>query len=289
MDAMNQSGQVNTAVVAAAGQATRMWPASKVVPKELFPLGKMPVIAHLVSEFVDAGIRRIILVVSKTSLDLMEALFDASMAPPSKLANDPVIRRFQRILAHAEIKIIPQSGNYGNATPLIQASDLVGDVPCIYAFGDDVIFGENATQGLIDIFDRTGCPVLGVQHVPMSKQGQFGIVECRSENGIQYVTRLLEKPRPNETTSNLAAYGRYLVTSELMQALRGISPGKDSEVWFVDAVIRRLQQGKPVCAVPLSTGRWYTVGDPVSYAEAVAAASAQEQKVDQKDPAALTR
>ena len=243
----------------------------------------------LVSEFVDAGLRRIILVVSKTSLGLMEALFDASMPPPGKMANDPVIRRFQRILAQAELKIIPQSGNYGNATPLIQASGLVGSEPCIYAFGDDVIFGENATQGLIDIFVRTGCPVLGVQQVPLAKQSQFGIVECRSENGIQYVSRMLEKPRPHETTSLLAAYGRYLVTPELMQELLAVTAGKDNEVWFVDAVIRRLQQGRPVCAVPLSTGKWYTVGDPVSYAEAVSAAFQQDRKVVEKDPAAVTR
>jgi len=82
---------------------------------------------------------------------------------------------------------------------------------------------------------------------------------------------MLEKPRPHQTTSLLAAYGRYLVTPELMQELLAVTPGKDNEIWFVDAVIRRLQQGQPVCAVPLSTGKWYTVGDPVSYAEAVSA------------------
>jgi len=269
---------VRTAVIAAAGQGTRMWPASKVVPKELFPLGKAPAIVQLIWELADAGIRRVILVVSQQALPLMEALFDRLIPPPPKLLDDPVVQRFQKMLSEVEITLEVQAGNYGNATPLLQSADLVGNEPCIYAFGDDVVFGENATEGLIDVFNQTGYPVLAVQQVPMSKQGQFGIVECRSENGIQYVTRLLEKPRKKETASDLAAYGRYLVTPELMHALRGVTPGKDGEVWFVDAVIRRLQHGKPVCAVSLSTGRWYTVGDLINYAEAVAAASAQEQK-----------
>ncbi|PWU12645.1 MAG: hypothetical protein C5B51_00255 [Terriglobia bacterium] len=278
---------VRTAVIAAAGQATRMWPASKVVPKELFPLGKAPAIVQLIWELADAGIQRVILVVSQQALPLMQALFDGSGEPPPKLVNDPVVRRFQKLLAEVEITLALQSGNYGNATPLIQSAELIGDEPCIYAFGDDVVFGENATAGLTAAFSRTGCPVLAVQPVPMSKQGQFGIVECRTEDGIQYVTRLLEKPRPQETISNLAAYGRYLVTPELMENLLGISAGKDNEVWFVDGVIRRLQQAKPVCAVALSTGRWYTVGDPASYAEAVAAAQLQSEEA--KDPAPVTR
>lgn len=278
---------VRTAVIAAAGQATRMWPASKAAPKELFPLGKAPAIVQLVWELADAGIRRVILVVSQPALPLMQTLFDPSVPPPPKLVDDPVVRRFQKMLAEVEISLHVQAGNYGNATPLIQSASLVGNEPCVYAFGDDVVFGENAAAGLIGTFQRTGNPVLAVQAVPMAKQKQFGIVECRDENGIQYVSRLLEKPKPGETTSNLAAYGRYLVTPELMQTLLTVKQGRDNEVWFVDGVIRLLAQGKPVCAVTLSTGRWYTVGDPVSYAEAVAAASQQEQKTE--DPAAVTR
>jgi UTP--glucose-1-phosphate uridylyltransferase len=279
---------VRTAVIAAAGQATRMWPASKVIPKELFPLGKAPAIVHLIWEFADAGIRRVILVVSQQAKGLMEALVDRSIEPPTKLLNDPVVQRFQKLLSEVEITIAVQAGNYGNATPLIQSAALVGSEPCIYAFGDDVVFGENASQGLIDVYGRTGYPVLAVQQIPLSKQGQFGIVECHVDNGIQYVSRMLEKPRPHETTSLLAAYGRYLVTPELMQKLLAVTAGKDNEVWFVDGVIRRLQEGQPVCAVPLSTGKWYTVGDPVSYAEAVSAAFQQERKVAEKDPAAVT-
>ena len=68
--------QVRTGVIAAAGHATRMWPSSKVLPKELFPLGRMPAIAHLVSEFVEAGIQKIVLVVAEQNLPLMQAFFN---------------------------------------------------------------------------------------------------------------------------------------------------------------------------------------------------------------------
>lgn len=273
---MTNPQQVRTAVIAAAGHATRMWPASKVMPKELFPLGRIPTIAHIVSEFVDAGIEKIVLVVAEQNLDLMRALFDRSGAPPPKLASDPLIQRFQKILASADLVMMPQFGNYGNAMPLKLAANQVGDEPCIYAFGDDVVFGENVTTGLLDVYRKTGRPVLAAQEVAPAKKSSFGIVETRLEKGTHSVTRLVEKPSPNETASNLASFGRYLVTPDLLQVLCETQPGRDGEIWFVDGVIRQISEGKRICALPLTTGTWYTVGDPKSYADAVRAATEAE-------------
>lgn len=250
-----------------------MWPASKVVPKELFPLGRIPAIAHIVSEFVDAGIRRIVLVVAEQNLPLMRGLFDPAIGAPEKVAADPPVQRFLSVLERAELMMIPQTGRYGNAMPLIQAAAQVGEEPCVYAFGDDVVFGENCTERLLAVYGRTGCPALAVQEVEPAKKRQFGIVEGVEEDGVMYLTRLVEKPKPEDTDSNLASFGRYVVTPDLLRVLCATPPGKDGEIWFVDGVIQRLQQGKRVCVLPLVKGTWYTVGDPKSYAAAVQAAT----------------
>ena len=264
---------VTTAVIAAAGSATRMWPASKTVPKELFPLGRVPAIVHLVWELLDVGVRRIVIVVAKETSALMSGLFDREVCAPEKIANDPLVQRFQQIFEKAElIKVVDQPPKYGNGIPLIAASHLIGDSPCIYAFGDDIVFGENVSRGLLNTFAKTGCPVLAAQKVKPSRKSQFGIIECKKHDGIQYVTRLIEKPSPDETASRLASFGRYLVTPDLIKMLQKTPPGRDHEVWFVDSVIQRLREGKRVCAFPLTAGKWYTVGDPTSYAQAVKAA-----------------
>jgi len=249
-----------------------MWPASKAVPKELFPIGRVPTIVHLFWELFDAGIRRVILVASKQALPLMEKLLDPTVLPPQKVADDPLVQRFQAMLAEVEFTIIEQSGNYGNGTPLILAAAKVGNYPCIYAFGDDVVLGENVSKGLIITYNRAGCPVLAAQEVDPSRKSHFGILECRTQGGIQQVIRLLEKPAPGKTSSNLASLGRYLVTPELLADLRTVAPGRDGEVWFVDSVIRRISRGESVCAFTLTTGKWYTVGDADNYADAVKAA-----------------
>ena len=251
-----------------------MWPASKVVPKELFPLGRVPAIVHLVWELLDAGIRRIVVVVAAETSAEMRGLFDPGIRAPEKIANDPLVQRFQQIFEKAEfIRVVEQPAKYGNGIPLIAAAAWIETAPCIYAFGDDIVFGENVSRGLLNIFARTGCPVLAAQEVEPSRKSQFGIIECKKEDdGIQYLTRLIEKPSPDETASKLASFGRYLVTPDLVEMLQKTPAGRDSEVWFVDSVIQRLREGRRVCAFTLTAGKWYTVGDPTSYAQAVAAA-----------------
>jgi UTP--glucose-1-phosphate uridylyltransferase len=268
--------KIATAVIAAAGQATRMWPASKVCPKELFPLGKIPVIAHLVWELIDAGIEHIVIVAAPHNSGFMATLFDPKIPAPEKLANDPIVKRFQDSLTRCRISIIEQNGNYGNGTPLRLAVDRFGKQPCIYAFGDDIVIGENATRGLLGIYEKTGAPVMAAQEVTPERKSLFGILECENRGGVDAITRVLEKPKLHETPSSLAAFGRYLVTPPVLDLLGKTRPGKDGEIWFVDAIIAHLQAGGLDCAFRLSRGTWYTVGDPKGYAEAVQAAT-QEQ------------
>jgi UTP--glucose-1-phosphate uridylyltransferase len=117
---------------------------------------------------------------------------------------------------------------------------------------------------------------MGAQEVAPARKSSFGILECARENGVQYITRLLEKPKPEETPSNLASFGRYLVTPSVLEMLGRTRPGKDGEIWFIDAVMGHLEAGGKACAATLQSGVWYTVGDPKSYADAVEAATEEQ-------------
>lgn len=262
---------IKSAVIAAAGQATRMWPASKVIPKEIFPLGKVPVIVHLIWELTDAGIENIVIVGGAHNRPILEALFDPAQAPPVKLADDPLVKRFQRTLHTCKITIIEQGAGYGNGIPLYEGAETFGNAPCVYAFGDDIIVGENATRGMLDLYQRTGNPAMGAQEVPPERTEKFGIVESTERDGIAYIDRVLEKPKLGTTPSRLAAFGRYIATPELLAHLRQTKPGKDGEIWLVDAFLAHLASGGEACAFTLDQGTWHTVGDPEGYAAAVRA------------------
>ncbi len=268
--------KTTTAVIAAAGQATRMYPSSKVFPKELFPLGRIPVIVHLVWELIDAGIENVVIVAAPHNSGFMAGLFDPLKLAPEKLLADPLVMRFQESLRRCSISIIEQNGNYGNGTPLQLAAERFGKQPYIYAFGDDIVIGENATRGLVEIYERTGHPVLGGQEVPPERTSSFGILEYAHREGVDYITRILEKPSLGETSSNLASFGRYLVTPPVLDMLGRTRPGRDGEIWFIDAMSAHLRDGGQACTFRPTKGKWYTVGDPRGYADAVTAATAEQ-------------
>jgi UTP--glucose-1-phosphate uridylyltransferase len=271
---------VRTAVIAAAGSASRMWPASKVVPKEMFPIGRLPVIAHLVWEMVEAGVAHIVIVVRKDSFRALEAVFDPAVAPPANVADDPLVRRFERIIREPRFTFVEQSGPYGNGTPLLNGFEASEGGTCVYAFADDVVFGENVTAGLIRTHERTGHVVLAAQRVPKKETGRFGILETRSRGGERLITRFVEKPQRGETTSALASLGRYLITQDVIDVLRETPVGRDRELWLADAFCALLERRSPLAVHTLGKGRWYTVGNPDGYRNAVLAGMRMEQRED---------
>ena len=56
---------ITRAIIPAAGFGTRFLPASKAIPKELIPVVDKPTIQYVVEEAVEAGIREILIIISK--------------------------------------------------------------------------------------------------------------------------------------------------------------------------------------------------------------------------------
>ena len=115
--------------------------------------------------------------------------------------------------------------------------------------------------------------MLAVQPVPQKDVVRFGILETRGRSGTREVTRFIEKPKPGETRSRLASLGRYLITPEVVDTLKRTGIGRDRELWLADAFRALLAADRPISAYSLTAGRWYTVGNPEGYRDAVVAAT----------------
>jgi UTP--glucose-1-phosphate uridylyltransferase len=250
-----------------------MWPASKVFPKELFPIGRFPVIAHVIWEMLEAGIDDITIIVRNDNVGAIEALLDPRTPPPDSVLNDDVVRQFEHMIRKVKFTFVQQNGPYGNGTPLLNGVRSAGEELCLFAFADDIILGENVSAGLIRTFQRTGHAVLAAQPVAEDEVRKFGVLECVQRDGIDYVARFLEKPKPRETASRLASLGRYLITKDVVRALEATPVGRDGELWLSDAFVSMLESGFSIVAFPLTDGKWYTVGTPEGLASAVQAAA----------------
>lgn len=258
---------VRTGVIAAAGSGTRMLPITLSYPKELLPIINKPAIQLIIEEFIDSGIDRIVIVTGENSGPLRRK-YELSNAPP--LGKYKPLDEFIESLAGIEIIIEPQEGPYGNGTPLVVARPHLADQETfVYAYGDDLIKSDAPfTRQLIEAHERTGALVAGTQEVPWDDVVRYGIAQIK-EGADREMADVVEKPSREEARSNLAMFGRFLLSTGVIEILTKIPLGKSNELWLTDAIREYIRQGGRVVAEPVAGGRWLTIGDPVNYLKTV--------------------
>jgi len=264
---------ITKAVIPAAGVGTRLLPATKALPKEMLPILDVPAIQYVVQEAVDAGIEDILIVTGSQKRAIKDH-FDSNVELEAFLeqrgdrAGLAAVRGLARL---AQIHYVRQPQQAGLGDAIRYARDFAGDEPFAVLLGDTLIDAPvPVTRQLIQAYEEHRAPVLAVEHVPAQKVGRYGIVEGTSlEDGAVRIERLIEKPRPGETTSTLAVAGRYVLTPEVFPALDETKPGRNDEIQVTDALAAMLPR-IPMVAVPIQ-GRRYDIGDKLDYLRTILA------------------
>src|SRR5215831_3420891 len=256
--------KVETGVIAAAGSGTRMLPVTLGYPKELLPIINKPALHLIIEEFIDSGLKKIIVITGENPEPLRRAYSLSSAPPPGKYK---ALDEFRAKLSGIEIVMEPQTGPYGNGTPLIVARKYIPeDQGFIYAYGDDLIRARAPfTKKLIETHDSSGALVVGTQEVPWEAVVLYGIAQIKPDSNIRELEDVVEKPAREEARSNLAMFGRFLLSHDVIQLLTEIPRGKAGELWLTDAVREYIKRGGRVVAETVSDGKWLTIGDPPNY------------------------
>ena len=67
---------------------------------------------------------------------------------------------------------------------------------------------------------ETGSPVIALERVSEKRVSSYGIIESSHQDGRMYqVSKFLEKPKPEETSSRLGVIGKYIITPEVFEYL----------------------------------------------------------------------
>jgi len=261
--------KVTTGVIAAAGSGTRMLPITLAYPKELLPIVNKPAIHLIIEEFIDSGLNRIV-VITGANPEPLRRQYDLSNLPEAGRYKD--LDSFTKKLEGIEILFEPQQGPYGNGTPLMVArKHLRKGEGFIYAYGDDIVKSQTPfARQLIDRHEQTGALVAGTQEVPWEDVVRYGIAQIKEGSQDNRMYDVVEKPSREEAHSNLAMFGRFLLSSEVVKILSEIPLGKSNELWLTDAVCEYIRRGGHVVAQSVQAGKWLTIGDPVNYLTTVA-------------------
>jgi UTP--glucose-1-phosphate uridylyltransferase len=264
---------IRKAVFPAAGLGTRFLPATKVLPKEMLVLVDKPVIQYGVEEAVHSGIDDIAIVTSRGK-SVMEDHFDLAFELETVLerrGKTEQLSEIRRMPGLGKVSYVRQSEPLGLGHAVLVAKSLVGEEPFGVILSDDVIDANPpALKQLIDVYARVGGPVIAVEQVPMEDVSSYGMVAIDDTAdlgpGVFRITDLVEKPPRDETPSNLAIIGRYVLTPDIFPALEATASDRTGEIQLTNG-LRRLLRDRPLYACKISGVR-HDTGNKVGFLKA---------------------
>ena len=263
--------KVTKAVFPAAGMGTRFLPATKANPKEMLPIVDKPLIQYAAEEAAAAGITDLIFIIGRTKRAIADH-FDKAYELEVELETRGKLKALANLRGtlppNVNYIFIRQAEALGLGHAVLCAQPAVNDEPFAVILADDLIDGEpGATKQMCDLYDYYQCSLVGVQHVDPQETGSYGIVASSPmAERLSRVTRIVEKPKPEDAPSNLGVVGRYVLTPRIFHHLRHIERGAGGELQLTDA-IATLMAEQQVLAYEF-TGTRYDCGTKLGYLEA---------------------
>lgn len=261
--------KITKAVIACAGMGTRFLPATKAVPKELFPVVDTPVLAFIVNEAQKSGITDVLIVISdqKESIKNYFAPYPALEQQLVKLGKIELLEKLN-LPKNVKVSFACQKEPKGNADAVACAKEFTKDEPFVLAWGDDLIdSNEPVMEQLINAFYKVNAPIIGVQSIEGDSIVKYGVAKIREEKGkFARLDGFVEKPAINELPSKKASLGRYVFTADVYEAISRIEKGKNNEFQITDAINLMCSEGE-VYSYEFD-GKRYDMGDKVGVIKA---------------------
>ncbi|MEH3107548.1 MAG: UTP--glucose-1-phosphate uridylyltransferase GalU [Sphingomonas fennica] len=263
---------VKKAVFPVAGFGTRFLPATKAVPKELLPVVDRPLIQYAIDEALAAGIEQMIFVTGRGKHaieDYFDSAFEIEADLLAKNKHEIIERLAPTRLAPGQAAFVRQQEMAGLGHAVWCARHLTGDEPFAVLLPDELLWNPAAPclAQMMETYDAKGGSVIAVVEVPQEHTGRYGIVDPGAEDGASIaINGFVEKPKPAEAPSRLAAVGRYILDPLVMRLLEGQERGAGNEIQLTDALAKLIGQ-QPFHARVFSGAR-HDCGEKVGFIQA---------------------
>jgi UTP--glucose-1-phosphate uridylyltransferase len=262
---------VQKAIFPVAGLGTRFLPATKAQPKEMLPVVDKPLIQYAVEEAYAAGVREMIFVTGRHKRpieDHFDMTFELEVA--LEQAGKQELLEVVRGVKPDDMECIyvrqPQALGLGHA--VLCAERLVGNHPFAVLLADDLMVGDPPVlKQMVDQFAEWRASIIAVQEVPPEHTRRYGIVAGTPVNDrMMDITRIVEKPAPEDAPSLLGVAGRYILTPGVFHEIASQPRGVGGEIQLTDGIAGILRREK-VFAYQYE-GKRYDCGSKEGFLEA---------------------
>ena len=287
------ASRVRKAVITAAGFGTRLYPATKVIKKEWFPIVTAdgiakPICLVIIEEALKSGIEEICLVVKQGEREIFE---DFLSTPESSMHHDKLPSHLQKYSAYLRdigerVSFVEQETQEGFGHAVFAAREWVGEEPFLLMLGDHLYTSSDdvpCARQLLDVYDQHQTSVVGVMRTEASLIDQFGAVGGRwiddAKQRLLTVDQFVEKPtvefarshlQINDCSENefLTLFGQYVLSSKVFELLGEAIAGNQREQgeFQLTSTLDRLRQEDGFLGYE-TRGRRFDVGMPTTYLE----------------------
>ena len=272
---------VKKCVITAAGLGTRLLPASKELPKEMFAIftvnssGKLavkPLLQVIFERFFNVGVRDFCFVVGRGKRAIEDHFtpdwkFVDELNTKRKSEQADVLEDFYHKIEDSGILWINQTKPLGFGHAVYSARSFVGDDDFVVAAGDTYVVSKerDLIRCLINTFYKTKSSAT-IFLKKVADPRIYGVVKAQNAGDHIKVIDIIEKAA--DPPSNIAVTPYYIFKPSIIDALSKIRSGVGGEIQLTDAIRTLIEKKEQVTGVLLNEEEpWFDVGTPESYSE----------------------
>jgi UTP-glucose-1-phosphate uridylyltransferase/mevalonate kinase len=286
--------RIRKAIIPIAGFGTRLYPATRIMKKEMIPLvdkdGLLkPAILILLEQLHEADIEEICLVIgSREEWEVYQRYFQKPLSDQHREKLSKTIGAYEEKIFEIGKKLTycVQNERRGFGHAVYQCRDFCEHEAVLLLLGDTLYSSEhkNCSLQLMQAYERLERPIIGIHVVPLEKVRHYGIVSGEWEDPAHSqmrITRFIEKPSTEYAKKELAmrdvekavsyysVFGQYILTSEVFEVLeQNIQNEKSesSEIGMTEALAQFIDQGLTGLVID---GNMHDIGNVGAYKETI--------------------
>ena len=240
--------KITKCVIPAAGLGTRFLPATKALPKEMFPIIDKPVMQILVEEAIAAWCTDIIIITWR-SKRAIEDHFDSNFELEDRLDKSwkfDYLKTVKGLNNMANIAYVRQPYPRWNWEAILRAKNFIWDEPFLVLFWDDLVDNKsnNAAKQLIEAYEEKQASIIATVSLTEKEVQSYWIIETNWEDKDCFLaSKFLEKPKNSETKSRTWVIWKYVLTNDIFTYLEKAEfLIKEWEVWLTYALELMLEE-----------------------------------------------
>jgi UTP-glucose-1-phosphate uridylyltransferase/mevalonate kinase len=286
---LRPSRRVRKALIPAAGFGTRLFPATKAVKKELFPIidrnnRAKPAILTIVEEALSAGVEEVGILVQSSDRELFEEIF---RTPPPIENFNKLSKENQKYCSYLmdighKVTFLTQDSQEGFGHAVYCAREWIGDEPFLLLLGDHLYASntdESCARQLLNVYEQVGRSVVGVKATAGSLVHTFGCVGGIWEDpgSVLTITEFAEKPDLAYAQEHLqieginageflTVFGQYVLSPKIFNYLEEHirMNVRERGEFQLTSCLDRLRQEDGFAAYVIK-GRRFDIGSPEAY------------------------